>query len=618
MLKRDDVTSSLSLRRFGVFFVLALILMPSYLSSAFGGPTSFVFTASGDYGKTKATTANLQLIARSGASFNLALGDLGYLSTWAGNETAWCNYVKSIVGPNFPFELVAGNHEDTTTENDGFIGKYAACLPDQMNSISYQAGYARQYFFDFPIVAPLARVIMIAAGLNIEGSGLYNYRLGGSNYTWLSNAIDGARAAGIPWVIVGMHFVCISAGVQSCSWPGGVDLMNLLLTKKVDLILQAHDHEYQRSKQLTCITVESYNPSCVSRDATDGFYVKGSGSAIVIPGIIGGGAFQAVNVTDPEYPYFARWEGSNNPNPFCGCAPGRGFVKYTISSTQLSGQFASLTTTAFTDSFTIMQGSPPLSAWFQRTPYFPTSGSPVTLTANQNGGLAPYSFSWDFGDGTKATGSVVKHTYLSPGVYPVTLNVTDATNQKTTVSQNVSVSKSGTPTSVILRPVGNGFSINWKKTANCSSNWACVADPVPDGDLTYVRTNLTGATDLYKIGNMITSGNRVIVGNLSYLIPSASTIQWVRFSLVARQTRISPSSYITAALGLGGGKVFGNLTSLTIFYSTYNQTWSVSPFSHSSWTIAQVSSLQAGQVYVLGTVTARVTEVYVEVRYVPH
>ncbi len=35
----------------------------------------FVFTAAGDYGASKDTTATLDLIARSSASFNLALGD---------------------------------------------------------------------------------------------------------------------------------------------------------------------------------------------------------------------------------------------------------------------------------------------------------------------------------------------------------------------------------------------------------------------------------------------------------------------------------------------------------------------------------------------------------------
>jgi hypothetical protein len=39
---------------------------------------SFIFTAAGDYGSSKDTTGTLDLISRSDASRNLALGDLSY------------------------------------------------------------------------------------------------------------------------------------------------------------------------------------------------------------------------------------------------------------------------------------------------------------------------------------------------------------------------------------------------------------------------------------------------------------------------------------------------------------------------------------------------------------
>jgi hypothetical protein len=53
----------------------------------------FIFTAAGDYGENRDASAVLNGIASSGASFNLALGDLveGQFST----ESAWCDYVKS-------------------------------------------------------------------------------------------------------------------------------------------------------------------------------------------------------------------------------------------------------------------------------------------------------------------------------------------------------------------------------------------------------------------------------------------------------------------------------------------------------------------------------------------
>ena len=40
---------------------------------------------------------------------------------------------------------------------------------------------------------------------------------GNPHYDWLANTIDTAHAAGIPWVIVGMHFPCLTAGQYTCA-----------------------------------------------------------------------------------------------------------------------------------------------------------------------------------------------------------------------------------------------------------------------------------------------------------------------------------------------------------------------------------------------------------------
>src|SRR5918997_3766812 len=104
--------------------------------------SSFIFTAAGDYGSSKDATATLDLIERSDASFNLALGDLSYTDA---PESDWCDYVHSIVGETFPFQLGAGNHEDDFGE-DGHISEFASCLPDRMDSVG---DYPEEYYFDY-------------------------------------------------------------------------------------------------------------------------------------------------------------------------------------------------------------------------------------------------------------------------------------------------------------------------------------------------------------------------------------------------------------------------------------------------------------------------------------
>ena len=97
---------------------------------------------------------------------------------------------------------------------------------------------------------------------------------------WLSGAIDDGRAAGIPWTVVGMHKPCISSSSAGCAV--GQPLWNMLLDKRVDLILAGHNHNYQRSKQLalrpgTCPTfvLGGFSPACVSDNGTGVMEIDG-------------------------------------------------------------------------------------------------------------------------------------------------------------------------------------------------------------------------------------------------------------------------------------------------------------------------------------------------------
>src|SRR5262245_52846306 len=131
-----------------VMFVLLLLvgLLALFVSTAFKAKAqspTFTFTAVGDYGSTTDTDTVLNKIATAGSSFHLALGDLSY--DVVGNETAWCNRVKNIVGQTFPFELIAGNHEDDSRVN-GWIGNFIQCLPDRLG---VTGAYGSEYYFDY-------------------------------------------------------------------------------------------------------------------------------------------------------------------------------------------------------------------------------------------------------------------------------------------------------------------------------------------------------------------------------------------------------------------------------------------------------------------------------------
>lgn len=298
----------------------------------------FLFTSAGDMGTGPEASATLDVIARSGAAFHLALGDLAYNRE---PESMWCNYVISKVGARFPFQLLAGNHEEDFGEA-GHITNFVQCLPDK---IGVTGEYGIQYYFDYN---GLARFILISPDLTIGGRHYY-YGDGNANYQWVARTIDDARAAGMRWVIVGMHKSCLSMGPYYCNIYA--DLMNLLIDRKVDLILQAHDHSYQRTKQLatgsSCkeLAIDSFDPGCIA-NGDNNSYAKGRGTIQVIVGT-GGQPLYEINRQDSEAGYFVRWMGEN-------ASPRNGVLGVAVTEGQLRAEFIGSTKTSkFSDRFLI-------------------------------------------------------------------------------------------------------------------------------------------------------------------------------------------------------------------------------------------------------------------------
>ena len=53
------------------------------------------------------------------------------------------------------------------------------------------------------------------------------------------------------------------------------------------------------------------------------------------------------------------------------------------------------------------------------------TGKKINFFGSAEGGVEPYSYSWDFGDGSTSTEQNPTHTYNEAGTYTVTLTVTD-------------------------------------------------------------------------------------------------------------------------------------------------------------------------------------------------
>jgi PKD repeat protein len=72
----------------------------------------------------------------------------------------------------------------------------------------------------------------------------------------------------------------------------------------------------------------------------------------------------------------------------------------------------------------------------------PTSGKAsltVYFWGRASGGIPPYTYSWDFGDGQSGTAQNLFHIYSGPGTYSATLTVTDSGGKDNTTSVSIIV-----------------------------------------------------------------------------------------------------------------------------------------------------------------------------------
>jgi hypothetical protein len=453
----------------GAVLLLSVALVanqPSQTQAA----TTFSFGVAGDFGANAVTTSVLNAVHASGVNAFFAIGDLSY--SQVPSESAWCDFVKSSVGSSYPFELVAGNHEDNGP--DGLVSNYAACLPDRLGM---RGDYPREYYVDYPAVNPLVRLVMISPKLTFPPStSAWSYNQGTPHYNWTAATIDRARSAGIPWVVVGMHMYCPSLVNFPCAT--GTAIMNLLVNRKVDLYLQAHDHAYARTKQLalngscTAIPTTSFNAACVADGNASSAYTAGNGTVLATVGS-GGRSINAEHPELPQGPFFQTYMGSNYNATY-------GFLKVDVSDTRLSAGFVGGSGGSFADSFTITK----------------TTGGAVTVTANADSFVQRDVPTARHGSDTAlyVDSSPTKITYLKFDTSALAGRpLTSATLKITTTS----ASTSGSADTQVVHPVSD-------------SSWT-------ESGLTYGTRPAVGAANLGSVSNTTSNTTYSIVLNASQL-----------------------------------------------------------------------------------------------------
>jgi len=316
---------------------------------------NFNIAAVGDWGCNSNTDKTVNSIKTQSPDLILGLGDYSYESS----ADCWLDTIDPIYDSNNPnannMQISIGNHENSDSED----------LNTYLNAFSLTRQFGQVYSFNFHNVHFLSMATEIS------------YSTGSSQNVFVKNDLAAAAAnPNIDWIIVYFHKPMYSSpnSCSSCSGESSLrDIYHPIFDQYgVDLVLEGHAHDYQRSFPIKFNSNSKSNPTITDTNRNN--YNDPAGE---IHAIVGTGGVNFHSLSSQKS--FIAFQQSNR----------FGYLNIDIQNngTNLIGKFISNEGGAILDQFTISksgaQPPPPSSGGYHYEPFFTATGSNTLDVADE-------------------------------------------------------------------------------------------------------------------------------------------------------------------------------------------------------------------------------------------
>ncbi len=190
------------------------------------GQGNFTFVAAADTGVGSTAAANVARMVEANPALAVDGGDLSYAN---GDEPLWDQWFNQLqpLASRVPYMPSPGNHDyEAAYGLKAYLGRFA--LP--RNERYYSFNYSSVHF------------------ISLDGGPLYNTTISGTKTAWLEKDLRyNSQDTKHPWTVVVFHFPPFTSGSSQPWWAGRATWSPLFDKYGVEMVINGHDHDYERS-----------------------------------------------------------------------------------------------------------------------------------------------------------------------------------------------------------------------------------------------------------------------------------------------------------------------------------------------------------------------------------